>query len=573
MLAALHRRTAAPPHGLRTCILHKPHYAYAIAAKRVGSVIDLPSRIKNRVIPCFLALNTPHYTTPQHHSTMHEVFHLPEIVATILENGKSTEGLLFTSLFLNKLFFQEASRILWYGCGNEWNSAIAGHVTPDICHLARIVVQDVNRAQIYANIIHVLQFRDDGEEYKIAEEARWHHELSQLQFPALEQVDLYASEEAITMNTGEVVLHYAQPNIKRMALHAGSQLNDSFLDTLCKRCPKLREIILESIKDNTVTQEGLTKLIRSTPELRHFQIGDEFEQVWTQQVFEAISTYQNLVLLHVHYTVDDSWITALDYKTTHSTFPKLRHLCARVPTRALELLHGFIPELSTLRLKNEELGPSHQILVAASRFRALTELKIHFGNDNSISGQELVQLAQNCPSLRDLCIGEEYPGACTPGASGINDELMETFAKNAPNLRDLHLVFHPRFPVASPIPTFQSLRSLGRHCPALVFLTLTCDVDWDEVRRCSSGMMFPELWSLKLFGLHGLEHNDEDVIKEIAKRLVSLAPSIMHLSFHEPTDVEDLLADAVTFICYGIGDVSSEDEGVNEGSEEVDREG
>jgi hypothetical protein len=504
---------------------------------------------------------------------MHEVFHLPEIVATILENGKSTEGLLFTSLFLNKLFFQEASRILWYGCGNEWNSAIAGHVTPDICHLARIVMQDAKRAQIYANIIHVLQFRDDGEEYEIAEKARWHHELSQLQFPALEQVDLYASEDAITMNTGEAVLHYAQSNIKRMALHAGSQLNDSFLDTLCKRCPKLREIILESIRDNTITQEGLTKFIRKTPELQHLQFGDEFEQVWTQQIFEAISTYQNLVLLHVHHTIDDSWITALHRKTTHSAFPKLRHLCAGVPTRALELLHRFIPELSTLRLKNEKLGSSHQILVAASRFKALTELKIHFGKDNSISGQELVQLAQNCPSLRNLSIGEEYQGAHIPGGFWINDELMETFARNAPNLRDLHLVFHPRSPVASPFPTFQSLRSLGRHCPALVFLTLTCDVDWDEVRRCSSGMLFPELWSLKLFGLHRLEHDDEDVIKEIAKRLTSLAPSLKHLSFNEPTDGEDLLADAVTFITYGIADAISEDEGVNEGSEDVDREG
>jgi hypothetical protein len=493
---------------------------------------------------------------------MHRALLLPEIVATILQNGKTTEGLLFTSLSVNQLFSQEASRILWYGCGTDWNSATAGHVTPDMRHLGQIVEQNVQRAQIYANLIHVLQFRVEGEMNEFAEEARWHEEFFKLQFPALEQVDLYPSENAITLNTGEVVLHYAQSNLKRMGFHAGSQLHDSFLDTLCERCPKLRELILKPIRGNTITKERLVAFLKRTTALQNLQTGAHFEKLWTQQAFEVISTYQNLELLHMHH-IEDSWITALNQKTTPSVFPKLKYLYAGVSDTGLELLHRFIPELWSLTLENEELGPSHQILAIASRFTALTALKIQLGENSSISGQELVQLAENCPKLSKLSIAEDHPIACIPSASGITDELMETFARNTPCLQELCLVFDSQLPVALHSPTFQSFRFLGRHCPDLTTLIFTCSLDWNEVRQSSSEILFPKLWLLKVFGLHSLDTDDEDVVKDLAKKLTSFAPKLMDFSFDEPTEVEEVLEDAITHICYGIGVTIDEDSEVD----------
>lgn len=54
---------------------------------------------------------------------MHRALLLPELVALILEAGKSYEGLLYSAVCVNRLFFKETSRLLWYRCGQDWKSA------------------------------------------------------------------------------------------------------------------------------------------------------------------------------------------------------------------------------------------------------------------------------------------------------------------------------------------------------------------------------------------------------------------------------------------------------------------
>lgn len=476
---------------------------------------------------------------------MHRALLLPEIVATILQTGKSTPGLLFNSLFFNKLFFREASRILWYGCGADWNSA-AGHVTPDIRHLARIVQQDVQRAQIYANLIHVLQFRDEGEETNFKGEARWHPQLAQVQFPNLEQLDLFYSENAGCRNTGDVVLHYAQSNMKRLSLHEGSNLSDAFLDTLSRQCPKLRWLILRPITDSEVTEDGLVRFLEKTTSLEWLDIRRDFKHVWTQEAFEAISTYQNLALL-VILEVKDAWITALNRIKTVSVFPKMTYLYTSVSDSGLEELHHFMPNLQVLTLHNSELPPSHHILSAASKFTLLKKLKIQLAEDSSITGQELVQLAENCPGLKELYIAEDQ-APTIPSATDITNPLIDTFARNLPALQELYLIFKAPDPL-----TFASLRSLGRHCPDLALLTLSCNVAWDEVQDMSPEVVFPKLWYLKLHPNGnqldlGLEA--EEAIQGVAKKIAAIVPKIMDFGFEDATEMEDLLEDAMTDICY-----------------------
>ena len=133
---------------------------------------------------------------------MHRALLLPEIVSTILHVEAKSPGFLFKCLFINKLFSHEATRILWRGCGVRYNSATAGHATPDITDLAKIVQIDRSRAQYYADFIHILWFDEEGEENGFIEEARWHKELIALQFLHLQDVGFYGFAEAMEMNSG-----------------------------------------------------------------------------------------------------------------------------------------------------------------------------------------------------------------------------------------------------------------------------------------------------------------------------------------------------------------------------------
>ena len=97
---------------------------------------------------------------------MHRALLLPEIVATILETNSSSPGFLHTCLFISKTFSEEACRILWYACGAY---CFAEHGTPNIRHLAQIAIRDTERAQYYADFVHVLGFSEEEKEEEAEE--------------------------------------------------------------------------------------------------------------------------------------------------------------------------------------------------------------------------------------------------------------------------------------------------------------------------------------------------------------------------------------------------------------------
>jgi hypothetical protein len=149
---------------------------------------------------------------------MHRALLLPEIVATVLRSEADSPGFLNTALLINRLFSLETTRMLWKGCGVRWNSATAGHVTPNIRHLVHIIQMDLKRAQFYADFIHILLFDDEGEDSYFTEEARWHNKLAALDFPNLKEVGFFGYAAAMPMNTGDVVLHYAVPSVSEFFL-------------------------------------------------------------------------------------------------------------------------------------------------------------------------------------------------------------------------------------------------------------------------------------------------------------------------------------------------------------------
>jgi hypothetical protein len=53
-----------------------------------------------------------------------------------------------------------------------------------------------------------------------------YRELALLQFPHLEDIGIYESENVTSMNTGDVIIHYyAQPNVKYFTLCEGNGLS------------------------------------------------------------------------------------------------------------------------------------------------------------------------------------------------------------------------------------------------------------------------------------------------------------------------------------------------------------
>lgn len=88
----------------------------------------------------------------------HRALLLPEIVTRILQNGREEHGLLYNSLFVNHLFFQEASRILWSVC-DYYRS-----IHPTAHDLGTLVLREdvgLERAKFYSNLVREIHFNYD----------------------------------------------------------------------------------------------------------------------------------------------------------------------------------------------------------------------------------------------------------------------------------------------------------------------------------------------------------------------------------------------------------------------------
>ncbi|KAK6821043.1 hypothetical protein PG987_015443 [Apiospora arundinis] len=270
---------------------------------------------------------------------MHRALLLPEIVAAIIKSSSGEPGYLHTCLFINRLFWEEACRILWYGCGSRYNSATAGHVTPGIRQLAEISQRSRQRAQLYANFVNILDFSEPQESWPYGDEARWHGDLGCLQFPQLQEARFSPSDEATSLNKGEVVIRYAQPSLREFGCEAGSEFSDNTLDELRTRCPKLKHLSLSSIT-NTLTQDGLLRFLRTFDSLQYLKMQIGTQDLWTRDTFLAVGHYAGLELLDLP-VIEDEWIQGQE-----TLFPALKYLYTDISTSGLNLLNRHVPSLS-----------------------------------------------------------------------------------------------------------------------------------------------------------------------------------------------------------------------------------
>jgi len=237
----------------------------------------------------------------------------------------------------------------------RWNSAMAGHITPDIKTLAHIVQVDLKHVKFYAGFIHILSFDDEGEDTNFTEEARWHKELAALEFRNLEEVAMYGFTAAMPMNSGDVVLHYVMPSVREFIIDEGTLLSDSFLETLNHRCPKLKKFGLGDVSENIMSEDGIVRFIEKSVFLTELNIRRALVESWTLKEFTAIARHLSLEILETP-DIPDYWLDSLhDTRAISHSFPKVKRLVTGTSDMCLELLAQYIPHLESLALSLEAL--------------------------------------------------------------------------------------------------------------------------------------------------------------------------------------------------------------------------
>ncbi|KAJ8070822.1 hypothetical protein OCU04_001183 [Sclerotinia nivalis] len=488
---------------------------------------------------------------------MHRALLLPEIVAAIIQSTSSFPGFLHTCLFISKTFSFEACRILWYACGAY---CYDGHVSPNITKLARIVIQDARRAQYYANFIHVLSFRHVKQEdnKKFLDEASWHKELVSLQFPQLQDLSLHRSVYATELNTGDAIIHYAQPNIETFTMYKGSCISDSLFEKFTHSCPRLKSLELSSISASNVSKDGLSRFCNKADALTRLVIRTGAYDSWSYEAFEAIARLPKLIYITIP-DVQDNWVYSICNTDSSTIFPSMEHLDTGMSDQELECLARHVPDLDHLVMDLRNFPPSNNILASASNFPNLTHLEVNFGAQNRVSGNDLLLLAQKCTLLENLSLGGIYDRAvnpslpgCRPSSVGINDDLFDEVSRAlGARIVLLRIIFD-----TSDMLTWQSILSLAQHCRNLLDLTISCDIDLQEAMSGTLKHIFPALDALHLVfddNIREMQHaNDynEETIKDSAHRMFDFAPRLSRFWIQGGNDADYRFEESVMKIFY-----------------------
>ncbi|KAH8658624.1 hypothetical protein BGZ60DRAFT_415174 [Tricladium varicosporioides] len=489
---------------------------------------------------------------------MHQALLIPEIVATILQNEGCSLEFLHTCLFVNKLFSIEATRILWIGCGVSYTSEF-GYIHPHIKHLAHLVLLDAQRAQFYANFIHTLMIAQEFENDRPIDEARWHKQLTSLQFPHLEEVSIdeydefsiNEDEEPTLRNTEDMVIHYLQPKVKDFRLGRGSGISDTFMNTLSRSCPELTSLSLQKVDKCSVSKDGLVRFLTNANSLEVLDIGSSFNGSWSSTAFDIMARNTNLELLKIPH-IQDEWVLSLPSPNYDlPAFRKLEFLETGISDQGLDSLARYIPhsKLETLSICLQSLPPSHHILASASAFTRLTKLVVYFGPESSLNGPDLLGLAQKCPGLTELSIGGSEDGGTRPSAVGITDSLIGEVAQHLPKIQSLKLLLS-----RPDILTWHAVLSIARYCTDLEDLELSCNFKWKDAVNSTQENAFPKLRWLK-FALAEDDQNEEfapgneEAIKAIATRFAKVAPKLSSITIISGNEVDESLGRAIHDIC------------------------
>jgi hypothetical protein len=127
----------------------------------------------------------------------------------------------------------------------------------------------------------------------------WHKELTSLQYPHLQEVGLFESECATSMNTADVLIHYAQANVTSFTIRQGSGTSDYFLERLHHSCAKLISLTINRISGSNVPKDELVRFLDRTDSLAVLDIRTGFDESWSYKVLHTITKYRRLECLRI----------------------------------------------------------------------------------------------------------------------------------------------------------------------------------------------------------------------------------------------------------------------------------
>jgi hypothetical protein len=411
----------------------------------------------------------------------HRALLLPEIVAKILQAGREERDLLYNSLFVNRLFFQEGSRILWSVC-DYYQS-----IHPTAHDLGTLVLREdvgLERARFYSNLVREIHFNYDLVIH--VDLHSWHIVFRQLQFPNLK---LLCLDKLSLLATEDALLKYIGPRLYTLYAVCGS-LSNHFFDSLSEVCLGLQDVTLRP-KEVAASESSLLRAFAKMKNLKTLYLDDGFRALCSAGMLETLATLPKLKELSLSEIPEDSRSVFLEKSNQH-WFPGLKELYIGATAKTLELVHQIVPSIKAIGVFNEHFSQTDNTLSALSRFRQLTQVLVRLSARSTIRDTELLQLAHGCPGLAGLQIG--FKGWFElPLAIGITEDLLDDLARSLPNTHELTLIF-----TSDTRPgLLRTLQTLERHCPRLKKLIYHVDPignysqisltmhHWDNLRNLS----------------------------------------------------------------------------------------
>lgn len=322
-------------------ISYHPFFHAIITSHLCSSSWVLPKIQRSNVIAYYSHSDTHRYCKLSVHTKskpkMHRALRDPAIVANIIAvECLETSGFLYTCLFINRLFFTESSRILWWGPGSSSPILGMGFRAKD---LAAVVRQDLGRAQIYANLVKSLGLgyetvsqsekaqeestlggeelnEEDDDEFEegstvYVHELRWHDELSKLNYPKLTSLGVsgIGSDEESSIedpSIEDLIPKYFYPTLEELSV-SHARLTDEYFVKL-RQCTMIRELHFSEMGGDP-NSTLFTEFITASPHLTSIRIAD-MPGIWSQWGFAQIARKQNLKTLEIA-TIEDSWLKDL----------------------------------------------------------------------------------------------------------------------------------------------------------------------------------------------------------------------------------------------------------------------
>lgn len=486
---------------------------------------------------------------------VNDVFRLPEVVAAILNAGSEENRLLYSCLFVNRLFREEATRLLWSKC----DSSPGAH--PDIEDLGAMVLRDdigPERAQTYANLVRELSFHYDN---TFIDQTSWHAVLCQLQFPQLTSVSFWETTHGPTLNTEDVILHYAQSNLRHLSVDVCGPLSDVFFQRMAELGSRLESLLLHP-SCVPASASSVVRMLERLPNIDALDLERGFDSIFSPDMLRSIACCPSLDQAVLPY-VPDGCLLAVQTVANVQQFSKLRYLYVGATADSLNLYHCVAPRITALGLANENLGRTDHVLTPASMFRYLTSFTAELSASTTFRGDELVQLAQGCPGLEEIRIGMDSYSSVKPRGAGISDELIESLAPHLASVKVLSLLFecvNERGPGC-----IRTICTLGRYCKSLQELVLSCESDWSLIKSLANDVEGPLAASLEQLQILPDTHMMLNMTEEEHRSLLEIwqlnakawLPQLSLMIMPEADDWED---EFVNVLMDGVSSIDEEEE-------------